>query len=88
VGTVYGRWADKDYRVSPWLPGHNEGWTVLGDARGDVRIPEGCLVRLNVADRDLGFLANIDCSLSFSWVRPRIRRTRSSAGSRASRRHC
>src|SRR5690606_929862 len=48
VGTVYGRWADQDYRTVPWMPDHNEGWTVLAPARGDVAVPENTLVKLTV----------------------------------------
>ena len=60
VGTVYGRWADEDYRTVPWMPDHNEGWTVLAPARGDVVVPENTLVKLTVGTTDLAYLRQLD----------------------------
>ena len=60
VGTVYGRWADEDYRTAPWMPDHNEGWTVLAPARGDVAVPENTLVKLTVGTTDLAYLRQLD----------------------------
>lgn len=59
VGTVYGRWADVDYRMLPWMPDHNEGWTMLALARGDVKVPKNTLVKLTVSAGDLTFLETL-----------------------------
>jgi Leucine-rich repeat (LRR) protein len=60
VGTLYGRWSDRSYRKVPWMPDHNEGWTVLGPAKGEVAIPENTNVKLTIGTTNLGFLRDLD----------------------------
>jgi len=57
IGMVQARWED-DLRPmgTPWLAEYTTGWTVLDEARGEVKVPRGAQVKLSIARTDLSGL--------------------------------